>query len=264
MTISLVVFIFQYYILFLNTVNAFLQIDYIKYVYVILLSHTQIAVHSFTGCNGSLTARERNERKEKFMGKINVIETSIAGVVVIEPAVFGDERGWFYEAWSERDYSAAGLAYKFVQDNRSFSALKGTLRGIHFQRGDAAQAKLVWAGKGEVLDVAVDLRQGSPTYLQWEAVILTAENKRQFMIPRGFGHAFLALTDNVEFCYKADNFYDAIADGSIRYDDPDIGVDWGRYYDRYDGGDGLILSDKDRNAPFAKDTNTGFTYQGST
>ena len=194
------------------------------------------------------------------MGKINVINTSLEGVVIVEPTVFGDHRGWFYEAWSERDYLAAGLDYRFVQDNRSFSAAKGTLRGIHFQCGDAAQAKLVWAGKGEVLDVAVDLRRGSPTYLKWEAVVLTFENKRQFMIPRGFGHAFLTLTDDVEFCYKADNYYDASADGAVRYDDPDIGIDWGAYFSDYNGGAGLILSDKDRNAPLAGDADTGFIY----
>lgn len=194
------------------------------------------------------------------MGKILVTETSIEGVVIVAPTVFGDSRGWFYEAYSERDYEAAGLAYRFIQDNRSFSATKGTLRGIHFQRGASAQAKLVWAGKGEVLDVAVDLRQGSPTYLKWEAVVLTAENKRQFMIPRGFGHAFLTLTDDVEFCYKADNYYDAAADGSIRYDDPDIGIDWGAHFPAYAGGAGLILSDKDKNAPFAKDADTGFVF----
>ena len=194
------------------------------------------------------------------MGKINVIETSLDGVVIVEPTVFGDHRGWFYEAYSERDYKAAGLAYSFIQDNRSFSATNGTLRGIHFQRGEAAQAKLVWAAQGEVLDVAVDLRVGSPTYLKWEAVVLTAENKRQFMVPRGFGHAFLTLTDNVEFCYKADNFYDATADGSIRFDDPDIGVDWGAYFPAYDGGAGLTLSDKDRSAPLAADADTRFFY----
>jgi len=194
------------------------------------------------------------------MGKINLINTSIEGVVVVEPTVFGDHRGWFYEVYSARDYRAAGLEYDFVQDNRSFSAARGTLRGIHFQRGDAAQAKLVWAGKGEVLDVAVDLRRGSPTWLKWEAVVLSAENKKQFMIPRGFGHAFLTLTDDVEFCYKADNFYDAAADGSVRYDDPAIGVDWGAYFAGYNGGAGLVLSDKDKNAPFAVDADTGFVY----
>ena len=194
------------------------------------------------------------------MGKINVIETSLEGVVIVEPTVFGDHRGWFYEAYSERDYYAAGLTYKFIQDNRSFSAAKGTLRGIHFQRGDSAQAKLVWAGKGEVLDVAVDLRKGSPTYLKWEAVVLTEDNKKQFMIPRGFGHAFLALSNDVEFCYKTDGFYDAAADGSIRYNDPDIGVDWGKYFKDYADGAGLVLSDKDKTAPFSKDADTRFFY----
>ena len=194
------------------------------------------------------------------MGKINVIETSIEGVVIVEPTVFGDNRGWFYEAYSVRDYVSAGLGYTFIQDNRSFSAAKGTLRGIHFQRGDSAQAKLVWAGRGEVLDIAVDLRKGSPTYLKWEAVVLSEENKRQFMIPRGFGHAFLTLSDDVEFCYKADGFYDAAADGSIRYDDPAIGVDWGAYFPDYRDGAGLILSDKDKTAPLAADIDTGFTY----
>jgi len=194
------------------------------------------------------------------MGKINVIETLIEGVVIVEPTVFGDHRGWFYEAYSVRDYMAAGIEYDFIQDNRSFSAAKGTLRGIHFQRGDSAQAKLVWAGKGEVLDIAVDLRRGSPTYLKWEAVVLTEENKRQFMIPRGFGHAFLTLSDDVEFCYKADNYYDAAADGAVRFDDPAINVDWGAYFPDYNGGEGLILSDKDKNAPLAEDAETGFIY----
>ena len=195
------------------------------------------------------------------MGKISVTQTSLEGVVIVEPTVFGDHRGWFYEAYSVRDYLAAGIDYKFIQDNRSFSAAKGTLRGIHFQRGDAAQAKLVWAAQGEVLDVVVDLRLGSPTYLKWEAVVLTAENRRQFMIPRGFGHVFLTLTNDVEFCYKADNYYDAAADGAIRYNDPAIGIDWAAYFPDYDGGAGLILSDKDKNAPLAADAKPGFFFE---
>jgi dTDP-4-dehydrorhamnose 3,5-epimerase len=197
------------------------------------------------------------------MGQINVIETSLPGVLIIEPKVFGDQRGWFYEAYSKRDYAAAGIGYDFVQDNRSFSQTRGTLRGIHFQRGGAAQAKLVWCGSGMVVDVAVDLRQGSPTYLKWEAVVLSDENRRQFMIPRGFGHAFLTLSDDVEFCYKADNFYNYDADGGVRFDDPDIGVDWTQWgFARSADGfyEEIILSDKDRSAPFAKDADTGFTY----
>lgn len=197
------------------------------------------------------------------MGQINVTETKLPGVLIVEPKVFGDNRGWFYEAYAKRDYEAAGLKYDFVQDNRSFSAARGTLRGIHFQRGDAAQAKLVWCGKGTVIDIAVDLRSGSPTYLQWEAVELSFENKRQFMIPRGFGHAFLTLTDDVEFCYKTDNYYNYEADGGVRYDDPDIGVDWSLWgFERAADGsyEGLVLSDKDRNAPYVKDAVTGFVY----
>jgi len=184
------------------------------------------------------------------MGQFSIEKTKLEGVLKLEPKVFGDHRGWFYEAWSKRDFEAAGLFYDFVQDNRSFSAQKGTLRGIHFQNGQHAQAKLVWCSRGAVLDVAVDLRKGSPTYRQWACVELTEENRRQFLIPRGFGHAFLTLTENVEFCYKADGFYNAEADRSIRYNDPEIGIDW--------GSDELILSDKDRNAPLLCESDVSF------
>ncbi|MDR0851655.1 MAG: dTDP-4-dehydrorhamnose 3,5-epimerase [Clostridiales Family XIII bacterium] len=183
---------------------------------------------------------------------MNVIATKLEGVFIIEPTIFGDPRGWFYEAWSARDYKAAGLNYDFMQDNKSFSEKKGTLRGIHFQNGEHAQAKLVSCGRGAVIDFAVDLRKGSPTYTQWVCAELTEENKRQFMIPRGFGHAFLTLTDDVEFCYKADNFYNYEADRSIRYSDPDIAVDWGT--------NELILSDKDKNAPLLRDSDCSFEY----
>jgi dTDP-4-dehydrorhamnose 3,5-epimerase len=186
------------------------------------------------------------------MGKINIIETKIPQLLIIEPQVFGDHRGWFYESWSERDFAGAGLDYHFVQDNRSYSKEKDTMRGIHFQKGEHAQTKLVWCGKGAVLDVAVDLRKGSPTYSQWVSVELTAENKRQFLIPRGFGHIFLTLTEDVEFCYKTDNFYNGEADRSIRYDDPDIGIDWNIK--------NPILSEKDKTAPFLKDSDANFVY----
>ena len=154
------------------------------------------------------------------------------------------------ESWSQKKFEDAGLFYTFVQDNHSSSTVKGTLRGIHFQRGDQAQAKLVRCVRGAVLDVAVDLRPNSPTYKQWVAVELSAENKKQLMIPRGFGHGFVTLTDDVEFLYKADNFYAPEADGSIRWNDPDLNIDWGT--------DSPILSDKDANAPFLKDAVTGF------
>ncbi len=133
------------------------------------------------------------------------IETRLPGVYIIEPQVFGDQRGYFMEIWSTRNFEELGLNYHFVQDNQSFSAQKGTLRGIHFQNAPMAQAKLVRVTRGAVLDVAVDLRKGSPTYRQWLSVELSAENKRMLMIPRGFGHGFRTLTDDVEFCYKVDN-----------------------------------------------------------
>ena len=135
------------------------------------------------------------------------IKTKIDGVVIVEPKVFGDHRGFFMESYSKREFEKAGLFYDFVQDNHSSSTVKGTLRGIHFQKGDKAQAKLVRCARGAVLDVAVDLRPGSPTYKQWVAVELSEENKRQLLIPRGFGHGFVTLTDHVEFLYKADNYW---------------------------------------------------------
>ena len=172
-------------------------------------------------------------------------KTKLEGVVIITPDVFGDHRGFFMESWSEHKMEEAGLHYNFVQDNHSMSSVKGTLRGIHFQKGDKAQAKLVRCVKGAVLDVAVDLRHESPTYKQWVAVELSAENKKQLMIPRGFGHGFVTLTDEVEFLYKADNYYAPEADGGIRWNDLEIGVDW--------GVDNPILSAKDEKNPFLKD-----------
>jgi len=181
---------------------------------------------------------------------MKVTKTDIDGVVIVEPAVFGDHRGFFMESWSKQKFEATGLFYDFVQDNHSSSSVKGTLRGIHFQRGDKAQAKLVRCVKGAVLDVAVDLRPNSPTYKKWVGVELSAENKKQLLIPRGFGHGFVTLTDEVEFLYKADNYYAPEADGGVRWNDPEIGVDW--------GVEEPILSQKDANAPFLKDAVTGF------
>jgi dTDP-4-dehydrorhamnose 3,5-epimerase len=181
---------------------------------------------------------------------MEITKTKLEGVVIIEPAVFGDKRGFFMESWSKRAFAEAGLDYEFVQDNHSASTVKGTLRGIHFQRGDKAQAKLVRCTKGAVLDVAVDLRPGSPTYKQWVSVELSEENKRQLLIPRGFGHGFLTLTDEVEFMYKADNFYAPEADGGIRWNDPELAVDWGI--------EEPILSNKDSKSPWLKDAVTGF------
>ncbi|NCB96457.1 MAG: dTDP-4-dehydrorhamnose 3,5-epimerase [Negativicutes bacterium] len=176
---------------------------------------------------------------------MKVTETGISGLVIIEPQVFGDHRGFFMESWSQRAMEEAGLHYNFVQDNHSSSTVKGTLRGIHFQYGDKSQAKLVRCARGAVIDVAVDLRKDSPTYKQWYAVELSEENKKQFMIPRGFGHGFVTLTDHVEFMYKADNYYAPEADGGIRWNDLEFGIDW--------GVEKPILSDKDANSPFFKD-----------
>ena len=181
---------------------------------------------------------------------MKLTETKLAGVVILEPDVFGDHRGFFMESWSKRKMDELGLHYDFVQDNHSSSTVKGTLRGIHFQRGDKAQAKLVRCTRGAVYDVAVDLRPYSPTYKQWVGVELSAENKKQFLIPRGFGHGFVTLTDDVEFLYKADNYYAPEADGGIRWNDPELAIDC--------GVDEPVLSDKYDKSPFLCDAVTGF------
>ena len=182
------------------------------------------------------------------MGKISVETCEIEGLKVITPAVFGDERGYFMETYNYNDYKEAGIDLEFVQDNQSMSK-RGVLRGLHFQI-EYPQDKLVRVIQGEVFDVAVDLRPSSAAYKKWVAVELSAENKRQLLIPRGFGHGFLTLTDDVEFLYKADNFYAPEADGGIRWDDPDLGVDW--------GVEAPILSEKDSRSSYLKDAVTGF------
>ncbi len=184
---------------------------------------------------------------------MKVIKTEVQDVYILEPKVFGDNRGWFMESWSQRKMEEAGLFYNFVQDNQSFSATKGTLRGLHFQKGDAAQAKLVRCTKGAVIDVAVDMREGSPTYKKWVAVELSAENYRQLLIPRGFLHGFVTLTDDVEFMYKADNYYSPENDRGIRWNDPEIGVDW--------GVENPIISEKDSKTPFLKESDIDFVYK---
>jgi len=184
---------------------------------------------------------------------MNVIKTDLLDVYILEPQVLGDNRGWFMESWSAIKMEEAGLYYNFVQDNQSFSAQKGTLRGLHFQKGDAAQAKLVRCGKGAVLDVAVDLRRGSQTYKKWVAVELSAENKRQLLIPRGFAHAFLTLTEDVEFLYKADNYYCPEADRNIIWNDEEINVAWGI--------ENPIVSEKDAKAPKLCKSDVDFMYE---
>lgn len=181
---------------------------------------------------------------------ITVEDTKLEGVKIVTPKVFGDHRGWFMETYSERDLKEAGIDAHFVQDNRSYSAKKGVIRGLHFQRHPHTQAKLLTCLRGRILDVAVDLRKASPTYKQWIAVELTEENKKQLFIPKGFAHGFVTLTDDVEIMYKCDDFYAPETDGGIRFDDPDIGVDWGI--------SDPILSEKDQNAPYLRELDLDF------
>ena len=185
---------------------------------------------------------------------MEIIRTELPGVCIIEPKVFGDHRGYFMETWSKREMERLGLSFDFVQDNESFTAEKGTIRGIHFQIDPMAQAKIVRVSQGAVLDVAVDLRKGSPFYKKWVAVELSAENHRQLLLPRGFGHGFVSLTNDVMFLYKVDNAYSPECDRSIRFDDPEISVDW--------GVTDPILSVKDRTAPFLADSDCNFVYKG--
>ena len=183
---------------------------------------------------------------------MKLIQTEIDGVFEIEPKVFGDNRGWFYGSYSKEEFSRLGIDADFVQDNRSFSEKKGTLRGLHCQTEPKAQAKLVSCTRGAILDVAVDIRRGSPTFMKWISVELTAENKKMLFIPKGCLHGFVALTDNVELSYKVDDFYSPENDRSIRFDDPEIGVEW--------GVDAPVLSEKDKNAPLLADSDVKFNF----
>ena len=173
------------------------------------------------------------------MSKFNFIKTSIEGVYIIEPTVFGDNRGYFMESYSKRDFEEAGLTMNFVQDNESKSK-KGVLRGLHFQTKHT-QGKLVRVVEGEVFDVAVDLREGSPTFGQWTGVTLTAENKKQFYIPEGFAHGFLVLSETATFQYKCTDYYAPEYDGGVLWNDPDIDIEW-----PLEGIEEVLLSDKDQ------------------
>ena len=178
------------------------------------------------------------------MSKFKKIETSIKDVYIIEPTVFGDNRGYFMETYSKTDFEELGLNYDFVQDNQSKSK-KGVLRGLHFQK-ENVQAKLVRVIKGKVFDVAVDLRPGSETYGKWEGVILSEENKKMFMIPKGFAHGFLVLSEEAEFTYKCDDFYNGEAEGGLAWNDKDVGIEW-PLGDMQIGD--LLTSEKDANWP---------------
>ncbi|TXF88166.1 dTDP-4-dehydrorhamnose 3,5-epimerase [Neolewinella aurantiaca] len=151
--------------------------------------------------------------------------TPIAGLQVFTPRIFGDERGYFFESWNEQTFAAAGIDTRFVQDNQARSS-RGVLRGLHFQTGEHAQAKLVRVIEGEVFDVAVDMRPGSPTLHEWFGIRLSGENQKQLFVPRGFAHGYLVLSESAVFAYKCDNFYAKHAEGGVRYDDPAIGIEW--------------------------------------
>ena len=181
---------------------------------------------------------------------MKIIDTALSEVKLIEPAVFGDNRGWFYESYSYEKLKALGIDVKFVQDNRSYSKEKGTLRGIHFQKTPMAQSKLICCTRGKILDVAVDLRRGSPTYLKWISVELSEENKHMLFIPKGFGHGVVTLTEDVEVLYKVDEYYSKEHDRSIRFDDKEIGVEWNI--------DKPVLSQKDKDAPLLCDSDIDF------
>lgn len=183
------------------------------------------------------------------MGNFIFNETDIKGVYIIDVKTFGDNRGYFMETYKESDFKAAGLDYTFVQDNQS-SSVKGVLRGLHFQK-TYPQAKLVRVIKGEVFDVAVDLRKNSDTYGKWIGVLLSEENHRQFMIPRGFAHGFVVVSDYAEFAYKCDELYHPEDEGGIMWNDPDISINWPEVGE-------IILSEKDKKHPLLKESKMEF------
>ena len=196
------------------------------------------------------------------MGKFNFIQTEIPGVVIIEPTVFGDDRGYFMETYQIDDFAAAGIDHPFVQDNESRSS-RGVLRGLHFQKNHT-QGKLVRVTLGEVYDVAVDCRPNSPTFGKWTGVTLSAENKKMFYIPEGFAHGFLVRSETAEFCYKVTDFYHPGDEGGLAWNDPEIGIEWPKVEGAYQGtasaegysvdGVALNLSDKDQKWLGLKDT----------
>ncbi len=184
------------------------------------------------------------------------IETlPIPGLLLITPARFGDHRGFFSESWNRKSFAEAGIDIDFVQDNHSFSTEAGTIRGLHFQAPPAAQDKLVRCGRGALFDVAVDIRKGSPTYGQWYGVELSFENGRQMLVPAGFAHGFVTLVQDTEIIYKCSDFYAPETEGALRWNDPDIAIDW-----RLEGRS-PVLSDKDAQAGTLADFNSPFTWE---
>ena len=182
------------------------------------------------------------------------MQTEMPGVFIIEPRVFGDKRGYFFESYNEKLFiSETGLDIRFVQDNQSSSS-KGVLRGLHFQKPPHTQSKLVRVLSGSIFDVIVDFRKGSPAYLKWFGIELSAENKKQIFIPKGFAHGFLVLTESAEIYYKCDDFYHPESDSGIRWDDPDIGIKWNWEPDQF------IISDKDQRLLTSRELGDIFQY----
>ena len=181
---------------------------------------------------------------------MKIIQTDINDLIVINPKVFSDYRGWFIESYNKKVYHDNGIDIEFNQDNHSLSKEKGVLRGLHFQNDPHAQTKLVRCTRGKIWDVAVDLRKSSSTYLRWFGIELTPDNHKILLIPQGFAHGFITLEENSEVQYKVDNYYDPNADRSIKYNDPDIGIQWPLKE--------IILSDKDQNAPLLKNSDVNF------
>ena len=184
------------------------------------------------------------------------IETDIPGVQIISPPRFTDDRGWFTESWNQNKMDSVTNGLRFVQDNHSFSGPTGTVRGLHFQSPPHAQDKLIRVIKGSVTDVAVDIRKGSPTFGKWVSVILSAKNGKQLLVPKGFLHGFVTLEPDTEVLYKCTDFYAPECDGGIKFDDPDLAIEWGL------DTSSAVLSDKDKAAPAFVDFDSPFTFLG--
>ncbi len=181
---------------------------------------------------------------------MKVVQTKLKDLLIVEPNVFGDHRGWFCESYNEKVFRKIGINIKFKQDNHSYSKQKGVLRGLHFQNEPYAQSKLVRCTRGKIWDVAVDLRKSSQTYLKWFGIELTPDNHKMLFIPQGFAHGFITLEENSEVQYKVDNFYNPKTDRTILYKDPEININWPLYE--------VVLSDKDQEAPYLKDSDVNF------
>ncbi|KOF08679.1 dTDP-4-dehydrorhamnose 3,5-epimerase [Planococcus glaciei] len=184
---------------------------------------------------------------------MNFRETTLDGVLIIEPTLHGDHRGWFMESYSVEQFKKAGIKLNFVQDNHSFSASKGTLRGLHYQLNPKAQTKLIRCTKGAIYDVAVDIRKDSSTFGRWFGLELSAENKKQLLVPKGFAHGFMTITDDVEVQYKVDELYSPDHDRGIIWNDSEIGIKWPSDIDP-------VLSQKDEKAPSLKDAEKNFLF----